>query len=204
MRLCTVQCSGGLESEDPEVRRQFEELVDYFNAIDGWDKYVRVHIYTIDNAFNNWVLYPLSIPVVHVGIHIEGFEEFTFNRQGIIEHRVGGAEQAGARIWTNTARIGEITISKAEILSRIDNLRDRFAPGTYRLLSHNCVTFVSAVTETLGCRAVPRWSQRMASSACVLTSGVRSTRSWLKRSGANVLEALKSYEHADPFGFDLM
>lgn len=155
----------GLDSEDPEVRRGFQRLIDHYNSIDGWDKYVHVHIYTIDNAFNNWILYPLSIPAVHLGIHIDGFEEFTFNNQGIVEHRVGGAEQVGARIWTNTARIGDITISKAEIRARIDSLRDRFAPGTYRLTSHNCVTFVSAVAEVLGCRAIPNWSQRMARGA---------------------------------------
>ena len=189
----------GLESEDPKIRREFRKLIDHYNSIDGWDKYVHVHIYTIDNAFNNWVLYPLSIPVVHVGIHIDGFEEFTFNRQGIVEHRVGGAEQKGARIWTDTARLDDITLSKAEIRARIDSLRDRFAPGTYRLTSHNCVTFVSAVAEVLGCRAIPNWSQRMASSANNATVFYR----FLQRVGLEVRDVYNTVKHPDHIELDL-
>ena len=171
MRLTEAECIWGLESADPEEKVEFQRLLDYFNSIDGWDKSVCVHIYTIDNAFNNWVLYPLSIPVVHVGIHIEGFSEFTFNRQGIVEHWIGGAEQKGARVWTDTAYIGSVNISKAEIRARIDSLRDRFAPGKYRLTSHNCVTFVSAVAEVLGCDPIPKWSQRVARGASAVTHG---------------------------------
>ena len=172
----------------------FQGLLDHFNSIDGWDKSVRVHIYTIDNAFNNWVLYPLSIPVVHVGIHIDGLEEFTFNNQGIVEHRVGGAEQKGARVWTDTAYIGSVNISKAEIRARIDSLRDRFAPGTYRLTSHNCVTFVSAVAEVLGCDPMPKWSQRMASSA----NGISSSLGWLKHVGSTLSACGKDWSNDDP------
>lgn len=172
MRLTEAKCMWGLESADTEEERvEFQRLMDHFNAIDGWDKSVRVHIYTIDNAINNWILYPLSIPIVHVGIHIEGLSEFTFNRQGIVEHWMGGAEQKGARIWTDTAHLGDVKTSKAEIRARIDSLRTRFAPGTYDLTSHNCVNFVSAVAEVLGCDPIPGWSQRMAQSASAVTHG---------------------------------
>jgi hypothetical protein len=171
MRLTEAECMWGLESADTEEERvEFQRLMDHFNAIDGWDKSVRVHIYTIDNVFNNWILYPLSIPVVHVGIHIEGFSEFTFNRQGIVEHRLGGAEQIGARIWTDTAHLGDVKISKAEIRARIDSLCAQFAPGTYSLTSHNCIDFVSAVAEVLGCDPIPDWSQRVAQGASMATS----------------------------------
>ena len=180
MRLTEARCIWGLESADPEERIVFQGLLDHFNSIDGWDKSVRVHIYTIDNAFNNWVLYPLSIPVVHVGIHIDGLEEFTFNNQGVVEHRVGGAEQKGARVWTDTAYIGSVNISKAEIRARIDSLRDRFAPGKYRLTSHNCVTFVSAVAEVLGCDPIPKWSQRMARGASAVTTSASSSLRFLQ------------------------
>ena len=180
MRLTEAECIWGLESADPEEKVEFQRLLDYFNSIDGWDKSVCVHIYTIDNAFNNWVLYPLSIPVVHVGIHIEGFSEFTFNRQGIVEHWIGGAEQKGARVWTDTAYIGSVNISKAEIRARIDSLRDRFAPGKYRLTSHNCVTFVSAVAEVLGCDPIPKWSQRVARGASAVTTSASSSLRFLQ------------------------
>ena len=199
MRLTEAECIWGLESADPEEKVEFQRLLDYFNSIDGWDKSVRVHIYTIDNVFNNWILYPLSIPVVHVGIYIEGLREFTFNRQGVVEHRIGGAEQRGARIWTDTVGLGYTNISKAEIRARIDSLRNRFAPGTYNLTSHNCVNFVSAVAEVLGCDPLPKWSQRMASSANNATVFYR----FLQRVGLEVRDVYNTVKHPDHIELDL-
>ncbi len=186
MRLTELQRSEALNCEDPEDREKFAKLISYFDEKDGWSKYVRVHIYTIDNVFNNWVLYPLRVPVVHVGVQIEGFDEFTFNRQGIVEHSMGGAEQEGARIWTDTAYLGDVTLSKAEIRTRIDSLRDRFGPGTYRLTSHNCVTFVSAVAETLGCDPIPEWSQRLSQTVYGVSMGQKKVCASLHRLFAHV------------------
>eukprot|EP00443_Scrippsiella_acuminata_P127548 CAMPEP_0115602338 /NCGR_PEP_ID=MMETSP0272-20121206/15863_1 /TAXON_ID=71861 /ORGANISM="Scrippsiella trochoidea, Strain CCMP3099" /LENGTH=360 /DNA_ID=CAMNT_0003037831 /DNA_START=23 /DNA_END=1106 /DNA_ORIENTATION=+ len=136
---------------------------------DGGGAQVRLHVYDLDNFTGRLLNGASSWPraancgLFHCGVEVYGWEYCfqyyydaweTDGLTGVQQHR---PRQNDLFQYRESVDLGCTALSRGEVHTTMQELRDAWPSNSYHLISHNCVDFAEEVTGKLRVQPVPRW-----------------------------------------------
>lgn len=121
----------------------------------GYERTIWLRVYQAHNFFNDNILTSCGLGIYHTGIYVPDFlddtrmPEITFGPTGIFSHDCNRLDNGYTHTLIKEIPMGTITIGRTEIATRLEDLREIFAPGTYKLVGKNCHTFCKAFLMAL-------------------------------------------------------
>ena len=149
------------------------------NQVQDWNKRVIVNIYDVGKftrLFNEVTRTLGGAGIFHAGIEIYG-DEWSF---GFCDEGTGVTWNQPRRHRDHNFResihIGYTQLSQIEVEALVSRLQKEWPGNSYKLLSHNCLTFADEFLIELGVPTMPSWVRSLPKNTIAADSAVTEAR----------------------------
>jgi len=131
---------------------------------------VIINVYDLNEM--NDSLYGMGLGMYHSGVQIGGLEWTFAGGAGIYSD----SPKSAPATFRESIDMGEFAGGSRDVDSILDDLRQKFKPNSYNLLSQNCNSFAEAFVERLLAKPLPPYINRLAGWGsmiqCILPPGL--------------------------------